>query len=157
MKKIALNGLSITCVFEAKMVKVDEKCDWRKYWKELEHEACPDKIDSLKSDNGGDWVMHSDAIYHHTIYGKLTKSSSLYSVIRTHHFISTIIYFHSTKWCELTLQIFTSIKFPIYHDTVMTSNGHIRNFYILFISMITCKFNIWPYDQDIVILDRKCN
>ena len=36
------------------------------------------KFGILKIDNGGETVMSSDAVYYHTIYGKLTKLSSSY-------------------------------------------------------------------------------
>ena len=57
------------------------------------------KFGSLKIDKGGDTVMSSDAIYYHTIYSKLMKLSSLYIVIRTHHSISIVINFETTKFC----------------------------------------------------------
>ena len=58
------------------------------------------KFGSLKVDNGGGTVMSSDAIYYHTTYSKLMKLSLLYIVIRTHHCISTIINFETTKFCH---------------------------------------------------------
>ena len=56
------------------------------------------KFGSLKIDNGGDTMMCSDAIYYQTTYGKLNKFSWLYIVLRTHHCISTVINFETTKF-----------------------------------------------------------
>ena len=56
------------------------------------------KFGWLKIDNGRDTLMCSDAIYSQKTYSKENKFSSFYIVIRTHHCISAIINFETTKF-----------------------------------------------------------
>ena len=86
------------------------------------------KFDTLNNDNAADAMMSFDAIYYHTTY---SRSSAIYTVIRTHHCVFMVINCETTKFCDNPLHLsvpqcnyMNDVFYIIQHNvmTYMTSN-----------------------------------
>ena len=89
------------------------------------------KFGSFKIDNGGDTAMGFDAAYYHMTDKQLMRLLSLYNVLITHRYISTVINYEATKFGYNLVQdpVLLNIKFNYISFLIRRLFGHISNFY----------------------------
>ena len=114
----------------------------------------------LLFDSGEDIVMRSDAKYYHITYNKVIKLSSVYIIIKTHHWICTVIDFEATIFSHhllhdpmllgININYISYLIWQCYNHHMVGYQIYINANYEIY------KLGIWPYDgNNIVTLDRK--